>query len=269
VPPRTVHSRLSGSYPLDTPVPAPDAPLLPFGGGLAALQEVGPWVCLQIGGWLGTEDDFPCDYAPRGPEEQLMVAAPRGNDEVVIAGLVHRDVARVRVTSFFRKQSQTVPTEPAPGRWAPYARVFTARTRGDARTILLLDAQGKRLGPVWAAPFWAVDASDPLPRALGGPVGTDRFCTELRELRSCDRINVLASCRAHRIAVTVSARKHAAVRVVTSDGRAHRARRVGRWWIYVAPRRLGVRAVRWRGGRHGLGAVPPAARECGYVAGPA
>jgi hypothetical protein len=248
-----------------TPLFVPDAPLQPFGGGLAALQEVGPWVCLQVGGWVGREDQFPCSYAPLRPDEQLMVAGEHG-DDVVIAGLVHRDITRVRIKSAFSKHSQTVPTEPAPGRWAPYARVFAATTRNDLAIVQLLDAQGKQRGPDWAAPIFAIDSRDRLARRLGGPVGTDRFCTELREVDACNAINVLASCRARRVAVTAGVGKHPALRVVTSDGRAHPARKAGRWWIYLAPRRLGVRAVRWRGGRLRLGRVPPATRECGYAA---
>jgi hypothetical protein len=263
IPPATVPGG-SAYHVFETAVPAPHAPLQPFGDGLAALQEVGPWVCLQIGGWLGTVDEFPCTYPPLRSDDQLMVAGAHG-DDVVIAGLVHRDVARVRLMSLFSRKSQTVQTEPAPGRWAPYARVFTAVTRGDIGTARLFDARGKRLGPLWGVPFYALAHPDPLPRVLGGPVGIDRDCAELAELVRCSRLSVLVSCRVHRIAVAVKARKRPGLRVVTSDGRAHRAQKARGWWIYVTPRRLGVRAVRWRGGRRSLGRIPPATRECGYV----
>jgi hypothetical protein len=244
---------------LQTRLPEPAVPKLAFGGGAAALLEVGPWVCLEVGAWRETEDELPCGRPPLGPRDQLMVAGADGT----IAGLVHPDVARVEGRSVIDGATRSVATEPAPGRWAAYARVFALPTRNDVDGLRFFDAAGHRVGPTWGAPIFALRDRTRRPRLAGGPLRGDRDCVFLGELAGCDAIDVLASCRARRLAVAVQDGRR--VRVVTSDGRARPARRAGRWWVFVAPRGLGVRAVRWSGGGRRLGAVAPVGRECGYV----
>lgn len=270
------------------------------------LRRAGVWLCAEIARPDPREPS--CGLAPVSAAAPIVAArGTRRGDSV--GGVVASEVATVELRPSLPSSRGRppgvvrVPTRPAGAAAGPFAgqvRTFLATLPYSGLVdVRLLGADGQELErfDVFASYRTTTARDSSYRRLLSGRVpgggryvlGADEDDGECLALLapggprrpgaaaySCfvERVTALAPCRPRMVALLVRARGRADLVALTGAGRTIAGRRVRAGerslWLVVAPRRAGLRELRWRD-RSGatrrlqLGELPAASRQCGYT----